>query len=336
MNYYSFHIGDYKSHTNHLSLLEDLAYRRMLDMYYLTESPLPDTKQIARHICMRDNIEDIQVVLDEFFKLTPDGYIHARCEREIQAMNNKSGKAKASAQARWERQRNANAQESQCERNANASKNHANASNLDANAMRNGCEGNAPNPNTHNPTPIPEKKEKSAYEESENPVPPTEPEPAYAKTDTQQPYTDSRAMFEMTSDWQPTDSIKPLLGRAGLPTDVSKLDQSRIGDFVNHWFGNPERRTADGWNGLLVGFLKRRQHDKPSQPENTRKNQAPIDSRQVDGPIYPIFKDEPEPPRLTGIELEAMKITGQRIMAGEKNVEYADVLAELQARRNAS
>ena len=137
MNYYSFHIGDYKSHTNHLSLLEDLAYRRMLDMYYLTESPLPDIQKIARHICMRDNIDDIQSVLNEFFILAEDGYIHARCEREIQAMNNKSGKAKASAQARWERQRNANAQGSQCERNANASKNHANASNLDANAMRN-------------------------------------------------------------------------------------------------------------------------------------------------------------------------------------------------------
>ncbi|NDH69342.1 MAG: DUF1376 domain-containing protein, partial [Gammaproteobacteria bacterium] len=33
MHYYQFHIGDYKSHTHHLSLLEDLAYRRLLDFY---------------------------------------------------------------------------------------------------------------------------------------------------------------------------------------------------------------------------------------------------------------------------------------------------------------
>ena len=152
MNYYAFHIGDYKSHTSHLSLIEDLAYRRMLDVYYLTESPLPDVKKIARAICMRENIEDIQTVLDEFFIDTEEGFIHERCEREIKAMNDKSGKAKLSALKRWSKSDNANAMPESCERNANASNNHANASKNDANAMRDGCEGNAPNPN---PNPIP-------------------------------------------------------------------------------------------------------------------------------------------------------------------------------------
>ena len=40
MNYYPFHIGDYASHTRHLTLMEDLAYRRLLDLYYLHERPL--------------------------------------------------------------------------------------------------------------------------------------------------------------------------------------------------------------------------------------------------------------------------------------------------------
>jgi len=35
MHYYQFNIGDYASHTRHLSDLEDLAYRRLLDAYYL-------------------------------------------------------------------------------------------------------------------------------------------------------------------------------------------------------------------------------------------------------------------------------------------------------------
>ena len=122
MNYYAFHIGDYKAHTPHLSLIEDLAYRRMLDLYYLTESPLPDVKKIARAICMRENIEDIQTVLDEFFIDTEEGFIHERCEREIKAMNDKSGKAKLSALKRWSKSDNAN-------------------------AMPESCEGNAPNPN---------------------------------------------------------------------------------------------------------------------------------------------------------------------------------------------
>jgi uncharacterized protein YdaU (DUF1376 family) len=41
MNYYPFHVGDYAAHTAHLEPMEDLAYRRMLDAYYLRESPLP-------------------------------------------------------------------------------------------------------------------------------------------------------------------------------------------------------------------------------------------------------------------------------------------------------
>ena len=39
MHYYSFNIGDYASHTRHLTAIEDLAYRRLLDLYYLHEQP---------------------------------------------------------------------------------------------------------------------------------------------------------------------------------------------------------------------------------------------------------------------------------------------------------
>ena len=49
MHFYSFNIGDYMSHTMHLSPMEDLAYRRCMDIYYLHEKPLPeDKKDVAR------------------------------------------------------------------------------------------------------------------------------------------------------------------------------------------------------------------------------------------------------------------------------------------------
>ena len=55
MNYYPFNVGDYAAHTAHLDMLEDLAYRRMLDLYYRTEQALPsDWRQIARLIRMDD------------------------------------------------------------------------------------------------------------------------------------------------------------------------------------------------------------------------------------------------------------------------------------------
>jgi uncharacterized protein YdaU (DUF1376 family) len=84
MHYYQFHIGDYKSHTHHLSLIEDLAYRRLLDHYYLHQTPIKQ-RDIARQIGMRDHEQDVLTVLEEFFVSTDDGYINPRADKEIKA-----------------------------------------------------------------------------------------------------------------------------------------------------------------------------------------------------------------------------------------------------------
>jgi uncharacterized protein YdaU (DUF1376 family) len=99
VNYYPFHLGDYAAHTAHLDLLEDLAYRRMLDLYYRTERPLPEPAEIARLIRMRDHAATIRDVLNEFFEQSPEGYRHARCDEEIERMQDKQAKARASAAA---------------------------------------------------------------------------------------------------------------------------------------------------------------------------------------------------------------------------------------------
>lgn len=100
MNYYPFHLGDYAAHTAHLEPMEDLAYRRMLDLYYRTESALSiNVVDIARLIRMRDHLEAIEAVLREFFIETDNGWIHVRCDEEIARMREKQTKAKASAQA---------------------------------------------------------------------------------------------------------------------------------------------------------------------------------------------------------------------------------------------
>lgn len=100
MNYYPFHVGDYAAHTAHLEPMEDLAYRRMLDAYYLRECPLPaDAAEVARLVRMRSCVDAVQAVLDEFFVLTDEGWTHARCDAEIHKMQDKQAKAKASAEA---------------------------------------------------------------------------------------------------------------------------------------------------------------------------------------------------------------------------------------------
>ena len=119
MHYYQFNIGDYKSHTEHLSEMEDLAYRRLLDWYYLHESPISlDIEEVARQIRMRSHTECIALVLREFFEQTKKGWVSHRANIEIAKAGEKSVKAKASATARWNKEKNANALPTQSESNA--------------------------------------------------------------------------------------------------------------------------------------------------------------------------------------------------------------------------
>jgi len=100
MHYYNFHIGDYKSHTHHLSLMEDLAYRRLLDFYYLHESPIKQ-RDIARQIGMKDFEQEVLTVLDEFFISTENGYIHTRADDEISKYRKFTEDGKKGAAIRW-------------------------------------------------------------------------------------------------------------------------------------------------------------------------------------------------------------------------------------------
>ena len=84
MNFYPFHIGDYAAHTRNLSLMEDLAYRRLIDQYYLDESPLKgEPSLIARRIGMSDFSSDIQYILETFFEKEGDLWVSKRCDDEI-------------------------------------------------------------------------------------------------------------------------------------------------------------------------------------------------------------------------------------------------------------
>jgi len=106
MHFYSFNIGDYISHTQHLTNMEDLAYRRLLDHYYLHERTLnEDVAYVARKINMKDNVLEVQTVLEEFFKLeVGKGWINPRADEEIEKYQSKIQSAiragKASALAR--------------------------------------------------------------------------------------------------------------------------------------------------------------------------------------------------------------------------------------------
>jgi uncharacterized protein YdaU (DUF1376 family) len=114
MHYYQFNIGDYASHTRHLDLLEDLAYRRILDLYYLHERPLSgDATFVAKQIGMRDDAATVRDVLNEFFESTPEGYVNGRADKEIAHYHSKIEQASRAGKASAERRLNARSTDEQ-------------------------------------------------------------------------------------------------------------------------------------------------------------------------------------------------------------------------------
>lgn len=116
MNHYPHHIGDYLKDTAHLTIMEDGAYRRLLDLYYQREQPLPaDKNQLYRLARASSSAEkkSINTILDEFFSLTPDGYRQARCDEEISIYQQKSDDADGKKENERERQKRHRARRSE-------------------------------------------------------------------------------------------------------------------------------------------------------------------------------------------------------------------------------
>lgn len=108
MHYYQFNIGDYASHTSRLSPMEDLAYRRLLDLYYLNEQPLDGcVTNVAREIGLVEHVSSVEYVLGKFFTFSENVFKQKRIDSEIKKFKsnakNKSKAGKASAKARREK-----------------------------------------------------------------------------------------------------------------------------------------------------------------------------------------------------------------------------------------
>lgn len=80
--------------------MEDLAYRRLLDFYFLHEQPIKH-RDVARQIGMKEHEEDVLTVLNEFFLSTPDGFVNPRADKEITQYKEFSAAGKRGAAKRW-------------------------------------------------------------------------------------------------------------------------------------------------------------------------------------------------------------------------------------------
>jgi len=94
MNFFPFHPGDYMLRTAHLEPIEDLAYRRLIDLYYVNESPLIGTAdELARVIRLRTSSAQVESVLQEFFTESQGAWTHSHCDEVIEQYRAKAKQA---------------------------------------------------------------------------------------------------------------------------------------------------------------------------------------------------------------------------------------------------
>lgn len=96
MHYYKFNIADWTLHTAHLTPEEEGIYLRLVNFYYDTEQPIPKkTQSVMRRLRLGNNVDLVNEILDEFFTLDGDYWVHKRCNSELDAFHSKTAANRA-------------------------------------------------------------------------------------------------------------------------------------------------------------------------------------------------------------------------------------------------
>ena len=107
MNFFKLYMGDYQRDTGALSIAEHGAYFLMLQYHYATEKPLPTGKDLYRLLrCSTKADRDaVDTVAHGFWKMTPEGLVNERAEREIAIAQEMEGGAEDRRKNERDRQR---------------------------------------------------------------------------------------------------------------------------------------------------------------------------------------------------------------------------------------
>jgi len=93
MFWYKHYCGDYMTATMRLTMTEDGAYRRLMDEYYSTETPLPlDQGQLYRaaRAFTDEEMKAVDMIVSTYFTKSSDGYHNVRIDEEIKNSKKKS------------------------------------------------------------------------------------------------------------------------------------------------------------------------------------------------------------------------------------------------------
>lgn len=252
MNFFPFHPGDYMLRTAHLDPIEDLAYRRLIDLYYVNEAPLQGTPDdLSRVIRLRKNGEQVTAVLQEFFVETEVGvWSHHHCDEVIEQYRLKAKQAVENGK------RGGRPRKTQDEPNPNPEETQGFYS---ANPAETGSKANQ-EPRTNNQEPEDQHHSLNASEDesvSEAVVAETyeglggkddEPE------ELEQP-VDPKAPVEMTLDWTPDAKLlKTYCVHFGVSPDL--FTHEATASFTAHHESSGGLNTQAKWVSMLVGWVK--------------------------------------------------------------------------------
>ena len=229
MHYYSFNVGDYIKDTSHLSLIEDLAYRRLIDLYYTTEAAIdPNIKAIARKIRMSEHEQVIETILGEFFTQNTDGFWeNKRCQNDLDLIYKKSQKARESAKARWSGNKET---QKESESNADGMRTH---SERNAEGMLHNTQ--YPIPNTQNTEPKEKQSAKAPAKKTQK--------AAFVLPDW---FTDSDV-----KNWDAWNSIAKRRNATHAQLAISLEKLSKWRDKGVDWSRALENSAVGGWQGLF-------------------------------------------------------------------------------------
>ena len=94
MDWYKFKFKEYKDETFGLPDAEDLAYRRLIDLYYANEGPLPADQSLLERMVTLD-YDCIHPVLIAYFQRTESGWAHGRLDQDLARRQAKAVQARA-------------------------------------------------------------------------------------------------------------------------------------------------------------------------------------------------------------------------------------------------
>ncbi|WP_176729472.1 DUF1376 domain-containing protein [Pseudomonas putida] len=220
--YMQLYVADYLADTMHLTTEEHGAYLLLIFNYWQTGKGIPVTRlaRIARLSDERWTV--VERSLNEFFNERSGEWVHARIERDLDAVhaaqNQRVAAGKASAAARKaaakpQKQRARNARSTPVESPLNESL-----------TIR----------DTDTDTDL-----------KETPPPAREDD------------FDSRVRFAMTADWQPSQkTFQAVLLQMGITQQA--IDQDQFLEFRSFWCASPDdHRTQAKWEHALASHLKR-------------------------------------------------------------------------------